>query len=246
MITSRPLLDCVRRFAILPAAVACVSLWGCGQRLDKNPLFQDQLHITERLDEDSKAMSRQVDELALDIRTIKQQMTGVAKAPQLQAAQLRSYEDRIAQLEKTVADSTAQLAALNTRAHEPKAAPVPAANLKEPVLEKPKSETPKENIADAKPTKSKVVGVSSTSSNLSTPSTKSLSTAPKGKITKSASGTDERAPAGGFYYNVQRGETFELIAQKNKIGVNTLLTANRIPPGKSLLAGQQIYVPAGH
>lgn len=235
MKTERPI-SRAGAIAVLPFTFAALLLAGCGERLDKNPLFKDQMRITERLEEDQKAMTWQVDELVVDMKNLKQQLNALRQgASSITPAHLQALEGRIAALEQALAQARTELAAQRT-------APAPAAAEKKRIAKRDSEapSLPAEEPADAEPAakpKKDEIAAANTSS-----------AAPKPQPTRArvTPAKAESAPEPrniGFYHMVKNGETFEVIAQRNSIPLNKLLASNKIPPGRSLFAGQQLWIP---
>jgi LysM repeat protein len=66
------------------------------------------------------------------------------------------------------------------------------------------------------------------------------------KAAAEPAGVEEKSSAAcGVYHQVCLGETIEQIARTYKVPATTIQAANQLPRGRTLIAGQQIYVPRG-
>lgn len=211
------------RFAFgVPAVVAAGFLIGCGaQPVEESAVFKDQEKVVRRVDEDVKALSRQIEDITLSMAALKQDMREVRNAPQEVQFDTSGLTQRIDAIEAAVKELPTRMTSLeksmNTRISEAK------------------------DIAKA--TATRVVESASAAA------PEAASSAPKGTIVRTSSpAAPAPAPASaarkGFYYSVQPGDTAEKIAGEHKISVARLLESNRIPSGGMLIAGRQIYVPA--
>lgn len=231
MATSRPI-NHARLFGALLLFSPAAFLVGCGERLDKNPLFKDQMRITERLEEDAKATTWQLEELTVEIKNVKQQVAALGRGgPQAIPAQLKLLEDRVAAIEAGLAESKIQIAVLAGGGAQKRVVKRDA--------EKNQSEG--ERAAEASAAE---VPQMPKSQEVAAAELKPKTQSARARVSPTPQTAAERPVPRGFYHHVRNGETFELIAERNRIPVDSLLAANRIPPGRNLLPGQQIYVPA--
>lgn len=225
---------------LLPAAAfVAVFLAGCGQKIEKNPVFRDQMRLVDRLDEDTKVLTRQIDEMSLNLKTLRQQVAAVQKNPQAATGQIRQFSQRLASLEKAVATSNQGLSILKAKAEEQDAMIATLTADQRTAVDQFASLQAESRRPSPQPASS---SKQLTSASLPADVTTKL----RGRITRSSQSASRRreAPLGGYQF-VQAGESLQEIASKNRISVGALLAANRIPPGRSLYAGQQIFVPAG-
>jgi LysM repeat protein len=212
-------------------AFAAAVLAACGERLDKNPLFKEQVRLTERLEEDAKATTWQIDELTVEVKQLKEQLAAANRGGPALAMQLKPLQDRVAALEAALAETKTQLVAMQTAAPAKRVA-------------KRDSETPAVALeSEAKPAE-EVSPKHEEPENVAAAQTTTRKKAPRARVTPVVTAArEERVAPKGFYHQVARGETFETIALRNKIPIESLLAANRIPPGRDLFAGQSLYIP---
>ena len=94
------------------AVVTCLMLAGCGSKLAKDPVFQDQQKLVERLDEDGKVIARQVEEHGYSITSIQAEFDKLKANPRSGDNQLKALETRILALEEALSESNRALSTL--------------------------------------------------------------------------------------------------------------------------------------
>lgn len=208
--------------AAVPAVIAAVLFVGCSaQPIEENAVFKDQEKVVRRVDEDVKALSRQIEDITLSMAALKQDMREVRNSPQEVQFDTSGLNQRIDAIEAAVKELPTRMTALeksmSTRISEAKEIAKAAAPAR---------------VADtaSAPSAAPAAGTITRTSNPAPATTASAAPAP--------------AARKGFYYSVQPGDTAEKIAGEHKISVARLLESNRIPSGGTLIAGRQIYVPA--
>ena len=94
------------------AVVTCLMLAGCGGKLAKDPVFQDQQKLVERLDEDGKVIARQVEDNGYKITSIQAEFDKLKANPRAGNNQLKALETRILALEDALSESNRALSTL--------------------------------------------------------------------------------------------------------------------------------------
>ncbi len=97
------------------ALVATVCLAGCGNKLEGDPLFQETFKLVKELNEDSKVMTRRVDDVSMAVTSLRTRVESVQRMPTGSAESLQRVETRVAALKKTLIASTRQVALLQTQ-----------------------------------------------------------------------------------------------------------------------------------
>lgn len=92
--------------------VSCLVLAGCGSKLAKDPVFQDQQKLVERLEEDGKVIARQVEEHGYNIASIQGEFDKLKANPRVADNQLKALETRILALEEALSESNRALSTL--------------------------------------------------------------------------------------------------------------------------------------
>jgi LysM repeat protein len=94
------------RWISLPAAMPAFALIvaGCGDAIENNPLFKDQQKIVARLDDDTKAMGRQVEDLAMTIETMKQVVSELKHSPHASLEGMKEFDGRLRAVETSMAE----------------------------------------------------------------------------------------------------------------------------------------------
>lgn len=195
------------------ALVATVCLAGCGNNLEHDPLFQETFKLVRELNEDSKVMTRRVDDVSMAVTSLRTRVESVQRMPTGSAESLHRVETRVAALEKALVASTRQVALLQTR------------------LEK-----------QAKAARAAQAGSGSIRSTSSDSTEKSSSR--RAVVRRIDSPKPKPARPRGTYHLVAEGESIEEIARRTSVEPRIIYAANRIPEGRVIFAGQQIFVPA--
>ncbi len=207
-----------RHGAILALSIAAtgVVLTGCGSSVEDNQLFKDQQKIVARLDDDYKAMGRQVEDFGMTMETIKQDIREIKANPQAANINLKDFDQRIKTLETTVAgiQDSVKDRIMNLAKNE----------IKENSTKEEGEVKGADKPAEAKPASRTV----------------------QGKISKSSEkpATATLTASKGSYYVVKSGDTVEKVAAARGISAKALLDANHLPAGAKLFAGQRVFVPA--
>lgn len=97
------------------ALIATVCLAGCGNNLEHDPLFQETFKLVKELNEDSKVMTRRVDDVSMAVTSLRTRVESVQRMPTGSAESLQRVETRVAALEKALVASTRQVARLQTQ-----------------------------------------------------------------------------------------------------------------------------------
>lgn len=212
--------------SLIPSFALAAALVGCGDKLDQNPLFRDQQNIVARLEDESKSVGRQVEDVNLTVAQIKQDVREMKNTPgggQVSA----DLAARLQEIQDALRDNTTRLAQLEIRMNkEGRAAAATTVSAK--AAEKTEKAVAR---ADAK----------ATESGKGAAGTKVV------KTSSASSSSSSEAKSKGKYYVVQDGDSAEQIAKKHHVTVTLLMTANGIPGGRQVkfAAGQRIFVPAG-
>lgn len=216
----------------LPLFLAALVLNGCGENIERNPTFRKQVKTIERLDEDSKVLGRQVEDVTISLTTLRREMRDLKKAPQLGGGALQAMDARFDALENQMKASNKAMSAIQAQLNDLKKRPTQFASNTKPKASRSSSG---KRIAKA----------SDLSERLEEPEAPSARTA-RASLSRSRRSSrivEEPFIPRGFYHLVLRGETVGDIARQHGLASQAILVANRIPNGREPFAGQQIYIP---
>ncbi|GEM_PF-6870771 len=194
-------------------------LAACGPEVAKNPAFVAHQRAVERLGEESKAVTRQIEDLTVSVSNLERQMNDPRSPIRGQDNRLKALEQRMLTLEGTIEESSRALHELRGQ--------IDALGRSRVAGRSGEGEA------------SGPVGASGRERAMLTRVTRS------GEMPgeEAAGLTSEQQPTRGFYHAIREGETLEEIARQHNVPLEALRRANRIPEGRVVLAGQQIFVP---
>lgn len=234
------------RRTFVPASIAALAAFfqfGCGSDLADQPLFKDQLKLVQRMDEDTKAIHRQVEDMGVTIAELQKQVREARISPAGDDPRITQLETKLSEVERTLISlqgaKVAGLAKAAKRAPEPAAAAPadPAIEAMAALAEKASSGSA---VAEAKPKE-----------HAQKPATEIADAAPAEKqarvapVSKAPASKPQTVLTAGFYHLVQAGETADSLAKRYGIKTKSLIDANngRLASNRPLRAGQQIFVP---
>lgn len=194
---------------------------GCNEDISENAIFTDQQALVLRIDEDTKDMSRQVDDVSQTLSRVTRQVEALQRDPIEDDRRTRELEREVMNLNKAVVESRATIDELMGRIDSQQASIAELTSKVSLVQARTRSAT------DVRPTAGSVTQAPSTSRLASN---------------KPAS---SRVRTRGSYLRVHVGQSLADIAGLTGVSADALRAANQIPPGREPLPGQQIYVPAG-
>jgi LysM repeat protein len=209
---------------------------GCGQSLESNPTFQENVARVEKIEESVNDTKNRLVMLNNEFQTVSKDVNTLLTAgPGGSDAAVKALETRVATLENTLKGLNENLVALNGKLDARPARSVASRNADADVAEANAPDSGMDAGAADKPAKS-----SKTSRKVR--GTTAVATRHAGRSAEAES-VAEVARVTGQYHLVQQGETIEKIASRYRTSPKQILNANRIPTGRRLLPGQQIYVP---
>lgn len=217
-------------FSLFVAILAGTGLLaGCSQSLESNPTFQEHVARVEKMEEslnDTRnrlvLLDNEFQTVSKDVNTLVANGQSAAASPQA----LQALGERVANMERTLRGVNETLVVLNQKGaagHAPARAVAATA-----------ASSDADVAADNAP---------GADNKAASPVRKT-----QASVRKRASGTvavaqHERPRGTGRYHLVRSGETLEKIADQYRTSPRRILDANKIPAGRPIVAGQQIYVP---
>ncbi len=205
---------------ILTAPLAFLA--GCGSSIEDNPMFKDQQKIVARLDDDTKTIARQVEDMSLAISSLKQEIKESKNGPKADAQTVQNFDQRLKALEHGLNETTTLLSSIEGKIKNSSGS---AGQMVASASSGPKKDLGHEDTAPV------------------TSADKSKRSAQPRTVPDEASAPSKSR---GSYYTVQAGDSADKIASSHKISVNDLLAANGIPQGGRILTGQRLYVPVAN
>lgn len=194
---------------------------GCNEDISENAIFTDQQALVLRIDEDTKDMSRQVDDVSQTLSRVTRQLEALQRDPIEDDRRTRELEREVMTLNKAVVGFRATIDELLGRIDSQQASIAVLTRRVSSVQAQSRSAT------DVRPTAASFTQAPSTS--------KSAADKP----------AYSRVRTRGSYLLVRVGQSLADIASLTGVSSDALRAANQIPPGREPLPGQQIYVPAG-
>jgi LysM repeat protein len=203
------------RRAIFCALLSATLICGCEPSLENHPLFREHADRFSETQADVNAMRHQMMQMEGDLTKIRLEMGKIAKMQP--AGPDAATGQRIDGLESSLKATMAKLETIDKKLDE---------------FEKARK-TAVVNIAakSGPPVESKAVTAKTES--------------PTRAIVKPKIRMEPIEPLRpkGIYYQVKAQETLEDVARRHNVPVSRLREANRIPVGREILPGQNIYVP---
>jgi LysM repeat protein len=215
----------------LSLSLAALGAIGCSPNLEQNPVIQEQTARLTRVEDDLKAATHQVASVDAEVQLVSREVAKVSgKGPGGTLDAVKALEQRVALLEKRLAEAAVKPAQMPVAA-----APTPAAPNKTVTNVVVVKGTVAKPGLQAKPGDAKRVIVAGKA--VTTPKTRK-------KPERRADGaTAARRTVRGTYHLVARGDTLESIAAKYHGSARAIMAANHLPDSASLVIGQTIYVP---
>ncbi len=241
----------------LPLALALSLASGCSQSLDQNQTFQEKMALVDRINEDLNALNGRLSSMDAELQAVSKDVVGlktmnVGGSPDT----ARAIEERLIRLENSLKTANDTIMAMQQ---------------KKGALPLMTSQPETREMAKAAPTAGQAVlpaddGNGEAAGKIDhaavaeaqgdsgkTEKTASRKTAMKPeKKTESKKSEEERQLASsstasrksGGYYQVKQGDSLASIAAANKVDLNSLRSANRLPGNANPIIGARIYIPS--
>lgn len=203
-------------FAASMLIAATLTLTACQQDLESSQAFQDQVASVEAVTEDLKATIRQVSMLDTDLQQLRRQAESAGQEG-VDSEALAAIEQRLLRLEDVLRKTGQSVASFDKR------------------------------LSDLEQKQTQIAGqigkVEQLARQAESPKTRVVASAETQPRTAAQPTTTERAKPAGTYHLVREGETLAGLAQRYGAGASEIRKANRLPAGRELIPGQQVYIP---
>jgi len=204
-----------------------LSALGCNEDISENAIFTDQQAQVQRIDIDTKEMTRQIEDMSQTLSILTTQVGSIQRDPIEEDRRTHELERQILTLNKAVADSLATIDGLQARVE-----------MQSKDLDKFKEMAT--SLAKTRQTVTAAPG--HTSTHTATTTAAHSTSAPKPQAHRPA---PTRTKTRGRYHQVLLGQSMADIAGLTGVSSSAIRAANHIPPDSEPLPGQKIFVPAG-